>query len=397
MRRRRQLKKLAIILLFALLLALLPASGLAQEISPAGTAFHKTLGLTSQEQVQRCVLMFSNGKGIELSADELERFLELHWTFSTDRFTAPGDFSPERGGEYFNLYTDIGNFTISFAFSTVAIGTFGEGNYLYYMPYVGNAKNAIYTFCNGFLYDYKYLSGAKIDQPIPMAESPFPPPQTDFLQLPEDEWAVSEIQQAASKNILPFELANSYSQPITRGEFAELISFSLAQTDIWGASSHPESINNALDRLKERLVTGQVIEKKSHTDFNDVFTDTFEADIYYLTHLAVFGIVQGREDGRADPEGLLTRQEAAKILGAAVELFVEGNPPSIAYADGDLIADWARKGVDLTAEHGILQGVGDGRFDPHGTLTRQQAIAAANRLHELLVENRLPDALEPGF
>ncbi|WP_372237750.1 S-layer homology domain-containing protein [Paenibacillus sp. P46E] len=44
--------------------------------------------------------------------------------------------------------------------------------------------------------------------------------------------------------------------------------------------------------------------------------------------------------------------------------------------DSSLISVWAKSQVDQAVAHGIMQGVGDGRFDPQGLVSRAQSTQA---------------------
>ncbi|HHY34581.1 MAG TPA: S-layer homology domain-containing protein [Firmicutes bacterium] len=45
--------------------------------------------------------------------------------------------------------------------------------------------------------------------------------------------------------------------------------------------------------------------------------------------------------------------------------------------------DWARDSIELLASQGILKGVGEGRFEPGGVVTREQFAALVERLFTL--------------
>lgn len=92
-----------------------------------------------------------------------------------------------------------------------------------------------------------------------------------------------------------------------------------------------------------------------------------------------------REEGRLDPNGLLTRQEAAVFLARTYEAYggeftVPDNGP--AYTDWDEVDIWAKDSVAFLSGAGVMQGYEDGRFCPKEFYTYEQCIISLLRLHE---------------
>ena len=117
----------------------------------------------------------------------------------------------------------------------------------------------------------------------------------------------------------------------------------------------------------------------SAAEAGTAFIDTIDQSVLLCYRL---GIVNGRGNGIFDPNGLITRQEAAKILSIiAGYLNIPADdavsmPP---YADEAQIADWAKEYVDFCTRAGILNGMATG-FGPLGRFTREQAIATIWRM-----------------
>ena len=57
-------------------------------------------------------------------------------------------------------------------------------------------------------------------------------------------------------------------------------------------------------------------------------------------------------------------------------------PEPVSFTDREDIADWALEDVALMSQLGIMNGVGDGRFDPLGTYTEEQCFISLLRLYE---------------
>lgn len=100
------------------------------------------------------------------------------------------------------------------------------------------------------------------------------------------------------------------------------------------------------------------------------------------------GVITGYTDtGLFDPEKSVSREELA-LMVARYCINVGGMQSAgtdvSAFPDGNLVSDWALKGVAFCSAHGIVTGYSDsGRFDPAGSATRCQMakiIALASQL-----------------
>ncbi|ANW98549.1 dockerin type 1 [Thermoclostridium stercorarium subsp. thermolacticum DSM 2910] len=180
------------------------------------------------------------------------------------------------------------------------------------------------------------------------------------------EWAVSDIEKAISLKLIPPSMQQSYRENISRADFCRL----------------------ALNFLVQK--TGKPIEKllrENNVSIRyDVFTDTSDKEILAANAL---GIVKGIGGGRFNPNGLITRQEAAVMLmrTAAVLGITETNGKPQTFADSDEFAEWAKEAIafvsslrDKTADKAIMGGVGNGRFSPNGNYTREQSYVTMLRL-----------------
>lgn len=95
--------------------------------------------------------------------------------------------------------------------------------------------------------------------------------------------------------------------------------------------------------------------------------------------LASRGIINGRGNGLFDPNATMTRSEFAAIVVRAL-----GLPPKAAGSFTDVTADaWYAGYVETAYSYGIINGVGDGRFLPNGTISRQEAAVMVARAAKL--------------
>ena len=95
--------------------------------------------------------------------------------------------------------------------------------------------------------------------------------------------------------------------------------------------------------------------------------------------LAARGIIDGKSDGSFDPEGSMTRAEFAAIVVRALGLTPEGKN-----SFSDVAAEaWYAPYVGTAYSCGIITGVADDRFNPSGTITREEAAVMVSRAAKL--------------
>ena len=161
-------------------------------------------------------------------------------------------------------------------------------------------------------------------------------------------WAQSAIELLASKLIITGTSTTAFSpsQPVTRAEFAALITRSL------GLAS-----------------TG------SGTAFSDVSTGAWYADA--VSTAAAAGLITGYTDGSFKPGSPITRQEMATVLSKAIKYTgktLTDDPAALAkFSDAASIPAWSKTAVAEIAAEGIIQGAPDGSFAPAKLATRAEA------------------------
>jgi len=189
------------------------------------------------------------------------------------------------------------------------------------------------------------------------------------LDVPAD-WAKPEVDQAAALGLVPLSMQYHYGLPITRAEFSKLA---------------VKFIETKLGKPAQEIAR----ERNIAIPASGVFSDTMDPDI--LTAYA-FGIVGGIGDGKFNPDGKITRQEAASLLARTAGFAGIAPAPGAAgagasFSDEDKIAGWAKSAVSLVTalkdrSNGsyVMGGVGGGAFGPQGTYTREQAFITMKRL-----------------
>lgn len=95
--------------------------------------------------------------------------------------------------------------------------------------------------------------------------------------------------------------------------------------------------------------------------------------------LAQRGIINGKSENSFDPESTMTRAEFATIITRGL-----GLPQKEAAIFNDVDkADWFYNYINTAYSYGIIKGVSDTEFDPNGTITRQEAAVMVARAAKL--------------
>lgn len=161
-------------------------------------------------------------------------------------------------------------------------------------------------------------------------------------------WASENVASAMARNLVPIALQSNYTQATTRAEFCAL-AVALYET-----------------------VTGQEITQRK------TFADTTDVNVEKMGALAV---VSGAGDNEFNPNGTLTREQAATMVARLAEAVGDPLPEANAsFSDKAGISSWAVKQVGQVQAVGIMSGVGNNRFDPTGTYTHEQSIITMLRL-----------------
>jgi hypothetical protein len=163
-------------------------------------------------------------------------------------------------------------------------------------------------------------------------------------------WASEEIKAAISEDLVPKELQKDYQEPITRAEFCNL------------------AVN-----LYENILNKEIKERKSFIDSNDT----------NVMKIGGLGIVKGIENNKFDPEGKLTREQAAVILSnlsTAMDYSLKNGNHT--FIDSKEISKWAIGDVQKAKASGIMDGAYDNKFYPKSYYTREESIATILRLYD---------------
>ena len=113
----------------------------------------------------------------------------------------------------------------------------------------------------------------------------------------------------------------------------------------------------------------------------EFFTDVSVGDWYYEAVKFVFdnNFMDGVGDGKFNPDGTLTRAMIAQVL-----YNLEGETSSYPTVFDDVAKSaWYADAVNWAAASGIVEGKGNNKFDPNAAITRQEMAAILYRYSEL--------------
>ena len=146
----------------------------------------------------------------------------------------------------------------------------------------------------------------------------------------------------------------------------------------------PERKVTRAEFLKMLLGALDLVSDNAECSFEDVLKTDWSYP--YIASAFSQGITSGIDDKNFGKDNLITRQEAAAFMHrGAVRTFIpmEQNRSS-EFSDSDKIAPWAKRSINILFGAGLINGVGDNRFDPDGYTTRAQAAKMVCSLFDLL-------------
>lgn len=218
-----------------------------------------------------------------------------------------------------------------------------------------------YMYSNTWSEDYKgilvsYRVRMKIDDvdafSKPIAVTPWS--NVASVGIKASSWAAPEIEKAMGYGLVTDSISGDFTKPITREEFAELAV-----------------------RLYEVYTSLKAEPAPANT-----FSDCTNPEVLKAFNLRV---VNGVGNGQFKPKALTKRQEIAAMLNRAIKVFAPTADFSTAgapsFTDEKSVASYFVENVKFMSKKGIITG-SNGKFDPLGTCTREQAVLMAVRSYE---------------
>lgn len=124
-------------------------------------------------------------------------------------------------------------------------------------------------------------------------------------------------------------------------------------------------------------------EKGEKISGNHSFTDVSENAWYadYIGYLAKYDIIKGYEDGTFRPDAPVTRAEFTAMTVRYYDLFNEVKYPANTTKYPDVTASyWAVKDISFATNEKWLNGYADGSFKPDTNITRAEVVTIVNRM-----------------
>lgn len=176
------------------------------------------------------------------------------------------------------------------------------------------------------------------------------------------QWAAQEIENVQKTWLEESRLFAYYQKNITREEFCELV------------VALYENMKGELAALPA----------------DNPFTDDNSEHVHKANLL---GIVNGRGDGRFDPNGNITREDMATMYTRLLDA-LDINPPVtmeyVFFQDEKQIHGYAKNSVQTMYKLGIMKGQGEGIIAPLKNSTREESISLSNRVYIKFKSNLAP-------
>ncbi len=197
-----------------------------------------------------------------------------------------------------------------------------------------------------------------------------------FVYAEPSEWAIEEINIGVEDGLVPGDLLDDYTTNINRRDFCKMI-------------MHIYIKNKGFDGIDDFLNAN-----KDYTyPFDDLNADN--EDDKYIYGANILKIVNGVSNNQFSPDANLTREQASKIIYNLYKMLggKDVNDSENDFLDDNLISPWAKEYVYKAKSIGLMKGVGEGKFNPLGSYTREQAIITALRVHYEVSYNTLKKEL----
>ena len=164
----------------------------------------------------------------------------------------------------------------------------------------------------------------------------------------QGHWAESAIQRWSNYGVISGYDANTFrpNASITRGQMAKILS-------------------NALN-----------LSESAGNPFSDVKASDWYAP--FVSRCYAAGIMQGN-NGMANPNSTITRQQAMTMLARALGIAPETNADLSAFTDRGQVADYAAPYVAAMIHAGMVNGTGNNQLSPTGSMSRAALVSVLDR------------------
>ena len=136
--------------------------------------------------------------------------------------------------------------------------------------------------------------------------------------------------------------------------------------------------DDTLTRAELAVILGKLMgyRQAAENTFSDLNDHAWYAQAVLKANAA--GVLYGDNNGNVEPEGNVTREQAAVMLARAFAV-EEKSGSDTAFADADRISTWAANEVYAMEQAGWVSGMGNGRFSPRTFVTRAQIVSMIDK------------------
>jgi len=164
-----------------------------------------------------------------------------------------------------------------------------------------------------------------------------------FNDVAETSWAFESINELYKAGIVNGTGDGNFlpDNPVTRAEFVKML-----------------------------VMTLGVFDETAEAEFIDVSADDYFYK--YIVSARKHGLVEGFSDGSFGASAYITREQLAVMLNRAIKIHLPDiqKAEMVSFNDMEEISDYALDSVYDIASIGLMNGVGNGMFDPAGISTR---------------------------
>ena len=182
-------------------------------------------------------------------------------------------------------------------------------------------------------------------------------------------WALEEVNSAIMEGLVTEALMEKdyFLGNITRGEAAQMFI-------------------NLIERVSGRTID-DFLEDYGVVMNRNAFVDSTDKAVLAANAL---GIINGVGNNKFDPDGILTRAQIAAVVNrTAWALDINTLTSGKKHNFTDVVGHWVAEELDWPVSSGIINGVGDNKFDPDGALTTEQAVVLIYRTFVVLLPSRM--------
>ncbi|AIQ43223.1 MULTISPECIES: S-layer homology domain-containing protein [unclassified Paenibacillus] len=145
----------------------------------------------------------------------------------------------------------------------------------------------------------------------------------------------------------------------------------------------------------EVLLEGQYAALAYTRSFEDVGGSHWARTV--IARMAAKHVIEGVDDAKFEPQKALTRAEFAAMLVRSLGITrASGSSAAVRFADVPQ-ESWYAEAVETAAQAGLISGRSDSRYEPEGTVTRQEMAVMLVRAYEYKAGYQLSGQAGSGF